>query len=131
MATEDRDQIKYLHLLTICGSEWREKVNLAIFDSMPSDDDIKAVIKLYWSRYEIGLFPAFESFMAYLKESGKKDVQVRLGIWVEKVPTFHAGMIPKVSEEIENLSRGLQECEDQNGRGTEDFFDTNNRESED
>jgi hypothetical protein len=98
---------------------------------MPSDDDIKAVIKLYWSRYEIGLFPAFESFMTYLKESEKKNIHVRLGIWVEKVPTFQVGTIPKVSEEIENLSKGLQECEDQNGRGVEDFFNTDNREPED
>ena len=136
MDPEDRNPIKYLHLLTICGIDWQEKVNLAIFKTMPSDDNIKAVIKLYWSRYEIGLYPAFEDFMEYLKLAGQKDdVPRRLGIWVEKVPTF-SDDVPDVSDAVKVLSKGLQEHEDQHERGTEvagteGTFETDNRKSED
>lgn len=76
----------YLHILSIRGFDWPEKINLAIMDRIPTEDEKKAIIREYWLKYENGHFEELDKFLEYLNDSPSKVIEaVRTGIWIERV----------------------------------------------
>ena len=78
----------YLHILVIRGWDWQEKINLAVMDRPPTEDEQKNIIREYWSQYEKGRFEELEQFIEYLKEPNKTKTPYRSGIWIEKAGLF-------------------------------------------
>lgn len=75
----------YLNLLCIRAWDWQEKINLAIMDRTPTDEEQNQIIKEYWARYEKGRFEDLDEFLEYLKDTSKNDEPYRKGIWIEKI----------------------------------------------
>lgn len=86
--------MKYQKLLVICGQDWQEKINLAIFDREPTENEIREVLRNYWYKYERGNYEEFESFIGYLKESSRNDLSPwRKGVWIEDVAFFSGEIV--------------------------------------
>ena len=97
----------YLYILAIRGWDWQEKINLAISDRPPTEQEQREIIREYWQQYEKGHFEEFEQFIDYLKEKNKTEDVFRHGIWVEK-----AGLLANKQRLIEILKTDVVEIMD-------------------
>jgi len=75
----------YLYLLAIRAYDWPDKINLAVMDREPTEDEKKSIIENYWQQYEKGEYIEFKDFYNHLEKSVNTENPYKKGIWIEKI----------------------------------------------
>jgi len=75
----------YLYLLVIRAYDWPDKINLAVMDREPTEEEKKSIIENYWQQYEKGMYEDFKEFYKYLETSVTTENPYKKGIWIERI----------------------------------------------